>query len=186
MSARHQICLDNMPQDKTSIRTFCLLAALTPLLDQWLGHSFKNNGFCACILTPVPLAHFELLMSRFTWTGDLLTRRQRTDPTWRWGEGHELAFWLLRKAWEASSSSITLRKILLLSNIASTGCSRIFSRSSGAEGGLGGSLSNTLRSNEISVSSHPLLQLSSSFSVMVLLLLYSALEKKSICDLSCA
>ena len=84
---------------------------------------------------------------QFTWARDLLARGQRTDPTWRWGEGHELAFWLLRKAWEAVSSSITLRKILLLSNIASTGCSRIFSRSSGAEGGLGKE-SNEIQSND--------------------------------------
>ena len=94
----------------------------------WIfSHSFVLIELCSTSLN-----------LQFTWAGDLLARGQRTDPTWRWGEGHELAFWLLRrKAWEAVSSSITLRKILLLSNIASTGCSRIFSRSSGAEGGLG-------------------------------------------------
>ena len=72
----------------------------------------------------------------FTWTGHLLAGGEGTHPTC-WVACQQLSWLcLLRKACVAVSSWITLWKILLESNIASTGCSGIFSRSSGADGGL--------------------------------------------------
>ena len=107
------------------LRIFLMLPPATPLLP-----SNSEKYVNAVNLRWV----FELVIyldrrPAYTRTGDW--------PNLEVRQGHKLPCSLLRKAWEASSSSITLWKILLVSNIASTGCSRIFSRSSGAEGGLG-------------------------------------------------
>ena len=106
-------------------------------------------GSSSCCLQPplysLPTLKMYVNAVNLRWVFELviyLDRRPAYTRTGDWPnlevrQGHKLPCSLLRKAWEASSSSITLWKILLVSNIASTGCSRIFSRSSGAEGGLG-------------------------------------------------
>ena len=58
------------------LRIFLMLPPATPLLPS------NSENVCECCKFEVSLWALSLW---FTWTGDLLTHGQGTDPTWRWG-----------------------------------------------------------------------------------------------------